>query len=129
MAKDFAKLQGEWTLTSLEMDGEDAPVSGGIAIDGDRFRAIGMGADYSGTVELDEAAKPRHIDLIFTDGPEAGNLNRGIYELSGDTLRLCLNMAGKARPRSFSTKPGSGNALEVFRRGAIDATPSEPKAS
>lgn len=126
MLKDFAKLQGEWTLASLEMDGEAAPAGGGIAIDGDRFRAEGMGGGYAGTIELDETARPRHIDLIFTEGPEAGNINRGIYELSGDTFRLCLNMAGKARPRSFSTKAGNGNALEVFRRGAgVASAPPE----
>jgi uncharacterized protein (TIGR03067 family) len=125
-SKDFAKLQGVWTLASLEMDGQAAPAAGGLEIDGDRFRAFGMGADYAGTVELDDKAKPRQIDLVFTSGPEAGNLNRGIYELSGDTLRMCLNMLGKARPRSFAAKPGSGNALEVFQRGAATAAPEAP---
>jgi uncharacterized protein (TIGR03067 family) len=119
MPKDFAKLQGSWMLATLEMDGREMTPAGGIEIDGDRFRALGMGADYGGTVELDEAAKPKRIDVIFTEGPEAGNRNRGIYELRGDTLRLCLNRMGKARPRAFTAKPGSGNAVEVFRRGAI----------
>jgi uncharacterized protein (TIGR03067 family) len=123
MPKDVAKLQGSWSLSSLEMDGREMPAMGSIEITGDRFRVTGMGADYAGTVEIDDAAKPKHFDLVFTEGPEAGNRNRGIYELKGDTWRICLNTTGKARPRAFAAKAGSGNALEVFRRGA--AAPAE----
>jgi uncharacterized protein (TIGR03067 family) len=118
MANDFAKLQGAWTLRSLELDGQEMPAMGGIEIDGDRFTVNGMAAEYSGTMEIDPAAKPKRFDLVFTSGPEAGNRNRGIYDLTGDTWKVCLNMAGKARPRFFTSKPGSGNAVEVFERGA-----------
>src|SRR5690349_22418690 len=118
MANDFAKLQGAWTLRSLLLDGQDMPPTGGIEIDGDRFVVHGMGAEYAGTIELDPKAKPKRFDLLFTHGPESGNRNRGIYDLTSDTWKICLNMEGKARPRSFTAKPGSGNAVEVFVRGA-----------
>jgi uncharacterized protein (TIGR03067 family) len=121
MPDDLAILQGVWTLQSIELDGQAMPPAGGIEIRGNRFRSIGMGAEYSGTVELDEAAKPKRFDLIFSAGPEAGNRNRGIYSLAGDTWKLCLNMTGKSRPRAFAARPGSGNALEVFIRGAVAA--------
>jgi len=130
MPNDLAKLQGAWTLTALHMDGRDLPASGGIEIDGDRFKSIGMGAAYSGTVEIDETKKPARFDLIFTEGPEAGNRNPGIYQLNGDSWKLCLNTTGKSRPRAFVAKPGSGNALEVFTRGSVAAeTPDEPHAA
>ena len=129
MPNDLAKLQGAWTLTALRMDGRDMPASGGIEIDGDRFQSLGMGAEYSGTVEIDETKKPARFDLIFTAGPEAGNRNLGIYRLNGDSWTLCLNMTGQSRPRTFSAAPGSGNALEVFTRGAVAAEPDEPHAA
>jgi uncharacterized protein (TIGR03067 family) len=120
MPKDRAKLQGSWTLSTLEVNGAPATPAGGIHIDGDRFHVVGMGADYAGTIELNETAKPKHLDLVFTEGPESGNRNRGIYELKTGALRICLNMKGDARPAAFTTTPGSGNALEIFVRG--DAT-------
>jgi uncharacterized protein (TIGR03067 family) len=127
MANDLAKLQGAWTLTTLEMDGHNMPAGGGIQIEGDRFKTIGMGADYTGTVEIDDTARPKHFDLVFTGGPEAGNRNLGIYELRGDTWKLCLNMFGAARPGKFAAEPGSGNALEVFTRATVAAPePDEP---
>jgi uncharacterized protein (TIGR03067 family) len=117
MPKDRAKLQGSWSLSTLEVNGAHATPAGGIVIEGDRFHVIGMGAEYAATIEIDDTTKPKHLDLVFTEGPEAGNRNRGIYELKSDTLRICLNMKGNARPAAFTTSPGSGNALEVFRRG------------
>jgi uncharacterized protein (TIGR03067 family) len=125
MADDLAKLQGAWTLSTLEMDGRAMPVGGSIEIAGDRFKSVGMGAEYSGTVEIDDTAKPKRFDLVFTDGPEAGNRNPGIYHLDGDSWKLCLNITGKRRPRGFSANSGSGNALEVFTRGASAAAEPE----
>ena len=96
---------------------------GGVEVAGDRFTAIGMGHDYAGRVEIDASTKPKRFDLVFTEGPEAGNRNRGIYDLEGDTWKICLNMLGKPRPRTFASRPGSGNALEVFTRGRPAADP------
>jgi uncharacterized protein (TIGR03067 family) len=129
MASDLANLQGPWTLAALRIDGADLPAGGGIRIDGDRFTTVAMGAEYAGTVVVDEAATPKHFDLIFSDGPESGNRNFGIYELDGGTWRLCLNMTGQSRPSAFAAEPGSGNALEVFTRGAAAVMEPEPAAA
>jgi uncharacterized protein (TIGR03067 family) len=118
MSDDLENLQGAWTLASLELEGNPMPAAGGIRIHGDRFEAIGMGADYAGRVEIDAGKRPKRFDLVFTKGPEEGNRNRGIYRLDGDEWTICLNMSGKARPSAFATSAGSGNALEVFTRGA-----------
>jgi uncharacterized protein (TIGR03067 family) len=130
MSNGLAKLQGPWTLTTLHIDGREFPASGRIEIDGHRFKSIGMGAEYSGNVELDDTKKPARFDLVFTEGPEAGNRNLGIYQLNGDSWKLCLNTTGKSRPRAFAATPGSGNALEIFTRGSVAPdTPGEPLAA
>jgi uncharacterized protein (TIGR03067 family) len=123
MQEDLAKLQGSWTLHALELEGQEMPPMGGIEIAGSRFTSIGMGHEYAGTVEIDDSAKPKRFDMVFTEGPEAGNRNCGIYELDGDTWKICLNMHGKDRPRSFASKRGSGNAVEIFHRGAVPDGP------
>ncbi len=59
---------------------------------------------------------PKTFKLHFTTGPEAGNTSAGIYELDGDTWKICLALRGDNRPESFATAPGSGHACETLKR-------------
>jgi uncharacterized protein (TIGR03067 family) len=124
---DLDKLQGTWNIDSLEMDGQSMPVPGGacIVLKGDRFESLGMGAVYTGSVELDSSASPKQFDLIFESGPEAGNRSLGIYELDGDSWKICLTFTSNTRPTKFAAAPGSGHALEVLSRGVV-APAAEP---
>lgn len=134
--QDIDLLQGAWTVTTLEMDGRQVPsgMLGGarIVVQGDRFTSTGMGATYEGTLELDASSTPRQINMKFSVGPEKGNINPGIYDLQGNTLKLCLATRGDARPSSFASAPGSGVAFETLTRGEpeIDEnmTSKSPKA-
>src|SRR5579871_5940213 len=121
MPTDLEKLQGTWNITSLETDGRSASSSllsaAQITITHNKFKSTGMGGDYEGRVEVDEAAKPKTLDLVFTGGPEKGNRNRGIYKLVGGTWTLCLATRGDLRPKKFATTVGSGFALETLQRG------------
>jgi hypothetical protein len=47
---------------------------------------------------------------------------KGIYDLNGDELRLCLGELGKDRPAAFPEKPKPGELL-VLRRASSGATP------
>ncbi len=127
MTGDLKKLQGVWTIVELETEGSKMPPYGSkIVLDGERFTTVAMGNDYGGTVEFSTAAEPKTFDLLFTSGPHKGTKSLGIYELAGDTWRICLAFAGiKTRPQNFATAPGSGFALEVLKRGDISA-PTEP---
>src|ERR1039457_1552296 len=88
MREDLDLLQGSWTVTALEVDGQEMPAAmlanARIAIEGDRFTSTGMEAVYRGKIELDASTSPRRIDMKFDAGPEKGNTNPGIYELDGD---------------------------------------------
>jgi uncharacterized protein (TIGR03067 family) len=133
MPNDLDLLQGAWAVSALEVDGQtmsDAMLSEArIVIEGDRFTSTGMGAIYAGTFKLDTAAKPRRIDMTFDVGPEAGNVNRGIYELKGGAWRLCLATRGEARPAGFATQHGSGFALETLKRATGKAMKLKAKAA
>jgi uncharacterized protein (TIGR03067 family) len=65
---------------------------------------------------VDVAKKPKTIDITFTEGPEKGKTIVGIYELEGDTYKVCINVNGKERPKEFAAKAGSGHGLEVLKR-------------
>jgi len=127
--EDLKNLQGTWRVSALEVDGQtmSAAALGGaqITVKGDRFISTGMGAAYEGAIELDGSVKPKAMDLKFDTGPEKGNTNAGIYELSGDTWRICLNTRGRKRPEKFAAPPGTGIAVEVLERGAATVKPAE----
>lgn len=129
MASDLDLLQGTWSITSMEMDGQKAAAemagAGRIRIRGNRFTTTGMGAAYEGVLELDGKARPRQISMKFDAGPEKGNTNLGIYELKGDTWKLCLATRGNVRPSKFASKPGSGIAVEILQRGEIAPAPAK----
>jgi uncharacterized protein (TIGR03067 family) len=119
--RDLDNLQGAWHIAALEVDGNKMPESmlGGsqVVVKGSKFDTVSMGAAYSGALTLDETANPKTFDLKFTDGPEKGNTNLGIYKLDGDIWTLCLATRGNIRPKTFATKPGTGIALETLKRG------------
>jgi uncharacterized protein (TIGR03067 family) len=122
---DIDLLQGTWTISTLEADGQQMPVpeNAHIVIKGNRFTSSGMGAEYAGTLELDASASPRRLDMKFDTGHARGTINLGIYELKGDKLKLCLATRGTVRPKKFTTTPGSGFALETLTRGKASTTP------
>jgi uncharacterized protein (TIGR03067 family) len=100
------------------MDGQK--MSGGgarIVVQGNRFTSIAMGATYEGTVELDETTAPKRFDLHFDEGPEKGNRSLGIYELDGDTWKICLTTRGSERRRvRRSARRGCWESCSVGRR-------------
>lgn len=129
MPDDLTKLQGTWTITSLETEGRTMPApsfaGSAIVIDGDTFVSRGMGAIYEGTLRVDPAKKPKTFDLLITVGHAAGTRNPGIYRLAGDRWTICLATRGSRRPRTFATAPGSGLVLETLERGKAKTTAKE----
>jgi uncharacterized protein (TIGR03067 family) len=121
--RDLRALEGEWRVDRLEIDGSPLPrqmvKDSRILIDGDRFRTESPEAIYDGVFTIDVDATPPHIDIDFVEGPEAGNSSYGLFELDGDTLTLCLGLAGASRPKTFTTSRGSGHALERLRRVSL----------
>jgi uncharacterized protein (TIGR03067 family) len=115
-------LEGQWRFTRLEIDGgalpEAAFARSCLLIDGDRFRMESPEATYEGAFTIDVEARPPRIDIDFVEGPEADNRCEGLYELTGDELRMCLGLAGASRPTAFATSPGSGHALEHLHRAS-----------
>lgn len=126
------KLQGTWNIVGLEVEGSKMPqaASAGskIVIEGDRFTSLSMGATYEGTMTVDTSKTPHELDIHFTDGPEKGNTSHAIYEIDGDTWRLCLTVTGNTRPRAFKTAPNSGHAFEtlVRQKGPTESRGSQP---
>jgi uncharacterized protein (TIGR03067 family) len=120
MPTDLDRLQGSWKITSLETDGQRAstslPPDARVIVNGDSFSSLGMGRPYAGTLTLGRSGALKTFDLLFTSGHAQGTKNVGIYQLAGNSWTICLSTQSPTRPTRFTTKVGSGLALEVLTR-------------
>ena len=60
-----------------------------------------------GTYTLDATSKPKGMTITGTEGPNNGKTFPAIYELEGDTLRICYDLSGAKRPTKFATVAGT----------------------
>jgi uncharacterized protein (TIGR03067 family) len=118
---DRRRLQGAWTMASVVLDGMAVPTeyskTGRLEVDGDRY-SVTLGVTIASTYRFDATKRPKEIDFTFTDGPQKGQTVRGIYEIDGDTYRLCRGLRPEVeRPGKFDSPPNSGLMLVVWKRG------------
>lgn len=122
VAREMASLQGEWQVTQVVQDGVEQALEGALAkleivIRGDERTVRSGKAIYSkGTFCINPSAKPRAVDVTITQGTYLGQTLHGIYEVTGDTQRICLAMRGDQRPTEFVSRPDTGHTLMVMKR-------------
>jgi uncharacterized protein (TIGR03067 family) len=107
--KGPAALQGTWVISSI--NGQTAPEGSPemtLTFTGDKYQqALGGEVNERGTVKIDVSKKPMTIDLVITEGPDAGKTQLGIIEVSGDTVRANLDTPGaQQRPADFAVQEG-----------------------
>jgi uncharacterized protein (TIGR03067 family) len=117
--KDEEKLQGTWTYVSFEMNGVTMPEEErkrmSITYRDDKWEIKdGDKVVLTGTQKLDPSKTPHEIDSTVTEGEGKGTTMLGIYELKGDTFKVCFDPTGKERPNSF--KPKEGQFAGVIER-------------
>src|SRR5262249_762923 len=126
--KDLALLQGTWKVTAMEFGGQSLPAElltgykhtfAGNKLTWDR--AVGMMSKagqvtaiegvYECTFKIDPGKEPKQIDITLRM-PKGDRTVLGIYEIKGETLRLCFSFMGR-RPAEFSSKdnPHMGNMV------------------
>jgi uncharacterized protein (TIGR03067 family) len=118
---DLEKFQGTWLLVAKETEGENVPAEDFkddksvfednrvTLLAGDRVRRRGL-------VTLEPSRKIKAINTWDQDGPYADQTVPGIYEIDGDTLKLCFARPGDERPKEFTTKSGTGFLFCVYKR-------------
>jgi len=119
-AKDQEAMRGTWVPTAAELAGQEFPEnirkSITLVIKGDRYTVtVGKQPDQ-GTVKLNPKAKPKEMDITGTEGPNKDKTYKAIYELDGDTLRVCYDLSGKDRPTEFKTKADTQLFLVTYKR-------------
>jgi uncharacterized protein (TIGR03067 family) len=110
--------QGTWNMVSCTWNGE--PQNGNVQwiVKGDQY-TIWMdhksGQDPH-TFKLDPSKK--QIDVFHHETPKGtwGGSLKGIYEIKGDTLKVCYDLKGERYPKGFEAGPGSGQVVYQFKR-------------
>jgi uncharacterized protein (TIGR03067 family) len=113
-------LNGTWVVESIVRDPRETNPNEGkgirCIISGEKVVAKLPGEDKPAgalTFKIDSTKKPKTMDLR----PEGERDSiPAIYELKGDTLRVCWSPVGKERPKEFASEPGSGHSLVVLKR-------------
>jgi uncharacterized protein (TIGR03067 family) len=116
--EDLGKMQGDWEAASMTRDGQKIPDDDAQAL----FRTV-KGNEYTvfhfrkalgkGTFTIDATKKPKIIDAQPANLPQP---MYGIYEIDGNTFKVCFAGPGGERPTDFSAKKGSGHTLTIWER-------------
>jgi uncharacterized protein (TIGR03067 family) len=91
--KELEKLQGKWAIATF--NGQDVPSEAQffLVFNGDKYEQWNNGSvDERGTIKIDPKTKPMSIDLIITEGGDAGKTQPGVYELT-DSTTLSIGLA------------------------------------
>jgi uncharacterized protein (TIGR03067 family) len=120
---EYAGFVGVWRFAAVEVNGAKQPAppfatNKLIISPGGRYVIVQGPRITRGVIQLDPTTTPKHYDVTVTNGPAKGLKTSGVYELAGDTYRLCLPLGGKVRPASVASKPST--IFFVFQREKHD---------
>jgi uncharacterized protein (TIGR03067 family) len=117
--KDTNPLLGAWTVEKAETGGMTLPVKSmtmEFMPGGKVVMADGGKPPEEAGYTFDPKKDPHEIDIT---PPAAGGKVMtmvGVYKVDGDTLTLCLGVAG-GRPTKFESAAGQATLLLTFKRG------------
>jgi uncharacterized protein (TIGR03067 family) len=117
---ELIRFGGTWIFTEVTVEGEKAAddilAGNRLILQGDQFISRHGSQTQRGHYKIDPSRSPKTIDVIFSEGHDKGKTLLGIYELSADIYKVCLNMDDQSRPKEFASKPGSKRVFEVLKR-------------
>src|SRR5262245_53408385 len=109
-----SELDGTWQTVRVEIEdgtsGNDLPTVR-LTILGDKLSCTGIG-NIDGSITTDATQSPKAFDGRGSSKDGAKLDWSGIYEIEGDTLKLCIGEPG-ARPKEFKSNPAT---LWVLKR-------------
>jgi uncharacterized protein (TIGR03067 family) len=119
---DWKIIEDTWIPVTAELAGQKLPDTSFRDVKGARLILAAGRYTYEndeGTYKLIPTQKPKApkaMDITGTAGPNKGKTLLAIYELAGDTLRICYDLEGKSRPEEFTTHTGTHQFLVIYKR-------------
>ncbi len=120
LAADEKDLNGAWVATGAMQDGQKVPddfVKGASLAFADGKYTSSLGEiTEEGTFKVDRSKKPNTLDLSPKAGKRRIPARPAIFELNGDTLRICWNLTTKQRPKDFTSTAENKQFVVVYTR-------------
>jgi len=117
---DAKAVQGTWIPVKAEMAGQAMPEAVlktiVLKLDQGKYEVSVAGKIDKGTCTQDPTTKPKRLSIQGTDGPNAGKTFLCIYEIDGDTFRVCYDLSGMKHPEDFATAKGTLLYLVTYTR-------------
>ena len=117
---DAKAVQGSWTPAKATLGGqpmtEAVLKSISLKLDNGKYEVSVGGQPDKGTYTIDATTRPKSMTIIGTEGPNRGKTFPAIYELNGDTLRICYDLSGVKRPAEFKSVAGTRLYLVTYSR-------------
>ena len=131
---DLAVLQGSWSATLAAPNGENMTVVWTIERD-----SLAMGflrpdsktpVVVKGRIEIDSRTSPKSFAIVNATGPDGNPQkdNLGIYEIEGDTLKVCYGTPGNPRPKAFEAGEFGPPMVMTLKRGGTELKAQPPAA-
>jgi uncharacterized protein (TIGR03067 family) len=119
-ASDAKAVQGNWKPVTAILGAQPMPEavrkSISLKLDNGKYEVFVGEHPDRGTYTIDSGAKPKSMTIIGTEGPNQGKTFPAIYELKGDTLRICYDLSGAKRPTEFKSIAGTKLYLVTYSR-------------
>jgi uncharacterized protein (TIGR03067 family) len=115
---DGERLQGVWSLISGAVSGRPGGAEAKVrwTLAGDSI-VVEMHERWVGKWTLDPTRSPKRINLAATssDGTTT-EVIRGVYEVRGDKLCICLAYGDEPRPENLRSSPGTSQVSLALKR-------------
>jgi uncharacterized protein (TIGR03067 family) len=119
-AADEKDLNGAWTASEATRNGakvsDDLVKSATVVFADGKYTASLGDITETGTFKIDRAKKPNTIDMKPSDGAKKGTTTPGIFELDGDTLKLCFALETNRQPSDFTSTADNKHFVVVYKR-------------
>ena len=117
---DASAVQGTWAPAKADLGGqpmaEAVLKSISLKLESGRYEVLVGDKPDKGTYTLDSTSKPKSMTITGTEGPNHGRTFPAIYELKGETLRICYDLSGARRPTEFKSIAGTKLYLVTYNR-------------
>jgi uncharacterized protein (TIGR03067 family) len=117
---DAKAVEGHWKPVEAELAGQ--PMSDDVLkiislkLENGRYEVFVGDEPDRGTYSVDSATTLKGMTITGAEGPNNGKTFPAIFELNGDTLRICYDLSGAKRPAEFKTVAGTKLYLVTYNR-------------
>jgi uncharacterized protein (TIGR03067 family) len=117
-AEDLKAWQGTWTMVSSTYNGQNVIDDVQWLVDGDHYKIRYKQMMDIVPIKLTLDASQKHLDAVHHEAPKGtyGAAYKGLYDISGNTLTVCLDLTGRHYPSSFDAPAGSQQVVYHFKR-------------